>query len=96
MVPVAQGYPATSCHRGLNMCHAIPAQVVEIDEQSDMATVALDEVKKQVSLALVQDVRVGDYVLIHVGYALNKISTDEAERTLQLFAEMAELDEAQP
>ncbi len=78
------------------MCHAIPAQIVAIDEQNDSATVALGEVKKDVSLALVQDVQLGDYVLVHVGYALNKISTEEAERTLQLFAEMAELDGVQP
>ncbi len=69
------------------MCLALPAQVVAIDEQGDMATVALGEVKKDVSLALVDDVHVGDFVLIHVGYALNKVSAEEAERTLQLFAE---------
>ena len=45
------------------------------------------EVKKDISLALVADVQVDDFVLIHVGYALNKISEEEAERTLQLFAE---------
>ncbi len=69
------------------MCLALPAQVVAIDEQGDMATVALGEVKKDVSLALVDDVQVGDFVLIHVGYALNKVSAEKAERTLQLFAE---------
>jgi len=52
-----------------------------------MATVALGEVRKDVSLALVDDVQVDDFVLIHVGYALNKVSAEEAERTLQLFAE---------
>ena len=52
-----------------------------------MATVALGNVKKEVSIALVQDVHEGDFVLIHVGYALNKISQQEAERTLQMFAE---------
>jgi hydrogenase expression/formation protein HypC len=78
------------------MCHAIPAQVVEIDAASDMATVSLDGVKKAVSLALVQDVQVGDYLLVHVGYALNKVSPEEAERTLELFAEMAQLDGLQP
>jgi len=74
------------------MCHAIPAKVVAIDEQTDMATVSLDGVKKDVSLALVQDVVIGDYLLVHVGYALNKVSPEEAERTLELFAEMAQLD----
>lgn len=75
------------------MCLALPAQVVEIDEASDMATVALGEVKREVSLALVEDVQVNDYVLIHVGYALNKVSEEEAEKTLALFAEAGLLEE---
>ena len=69
------------------MCLALPAKVLAVDETADMATVALGEVRKEVSLALLEDVRVGDFVLIHVGYALNRISPEEAERTLQLFAE---------
>ena len=69
------------------MCLALPAKIVDIDQASDTATVALGEVKKDVSLALVEDVGKGDFVLIHVGYALNKISPEEAERTLQLMAE---------
>lgn len=69
------------------MCLALPAKVIAIEGQTDMATVALGEVKKEVSLALVEEVQIGDYVLIHVGYALNKVSPEEAERTLQLFAE---------
>jgi hydrogenase expression/formation protein HypC len=69
------------------MCLALPAKVVAIDEQSDMATVAVGEVKKDVSLALVDGVQLGDFLLIHVGYALNKVSPEEAERTLRLFAE---------
>ena len=69
------------------MCLALPAQIVDMDQAGDTATVALGEVKKDVSLALVDDVENGDFVLIHVGYALNKISPEEAERTLQLFAE---------
>jgi len=78
------------------MCLALPAQILSIDESSDMATVALGEVKKAISLALVDDVAPGDFVLIHVGYALNKISPDEAERTLQLFAEAGLSGEVQP
>ena len=69
------------------MCLALPAKVITIDEQTDMATVALGEVKIEVSLALVEEVRVDDFVLIHVGYALNKVSPEEAERTLRMFAE---------
>lgn len=69
------------------MCLALPAKIVTIDEQADSAVVALGEVKKEVSLALLEDVKPGDYVLIHVGYALNTISPEEAEQTLKLFAE---------
>jgi hydrogenase expression/formation protein HypC len=77
------------------MCLALPAQIVKIDQATDTATVALGEVKKDVSLALVEDVDAGDFVLIHVGYALNKISPEEAERTLQLFAEAGLAAQAQ-
>jgi len=69
------------------MCLALPARVVAVDSDHDMATVALGEVRKDVSIALVEDVQVDDYLLIHVGYALNKLSAAEAERTLALFAE---------
>ncbi|MCP3849204.1 MAG: HypC/HybG/HupF family hydrogenase formation chaperone [Gammaproteobacteria bacterium] len=69
------------------MCLALPAKIIAIDETTDMATVALGEVKKEVSIALIEDAKINDYVLIHVGYALNKISPEEAERTLQLFSE---------
>ena len=69
------------------MCLAVPAQVVAIDAGSDTATIALGEVRKDVSLALVDDVAIDDFVLIHVGFALNKISPAEAERTLALMNE---------
>jgi len=67
------------------MCLAIPAEVISID--GDTAQVSVGGVKKEISMALVDDVAVGDYVLIHVGYALNKISTEEAQKTLELFAQ---------
>jgi len=69
------------------MCLAIPAKVETIEDSTGMAHVSLDGVRKEISLALVDDVAVGDYVLIHVGYALNKISEEEAQKTLELFAE---------
>jgi hydrogenase expression/formation protein HypC len=77
------------------MCLALPARVLAIDNSTDIATVAIGEVKKDVSLSLVEEVEVDDFVLIHVGYALNKIDQEEAEKTLQLFAEaglMSEMD----
>ncbi|MBS1190885.1 MAG: Hydrogenase expression/formation protein [Rhodocyclaceae bacterium] len=71
------------------MCLAIPAQVIELRE-SDNAVVDLAGVRKEISLALVEDVAVGDYVIVHVGYALNKLDPEEAEKTLALFAELGE------
>jgi len=74
------------------MCLAIPAEVVSIDEANDNAVVSLGGIKKQISLALVDGAVVGDYLLIHVGYALNRISPDEAQKTLELFAEAGMLE----
>ncbi len=69
------------------MCLAIPAKVERIDAAAEMATVSLDGVRKEISLVLVEDVEVGDYVLVHVGYALNKVSPEEAQHTLRMFTE---------
>lgn len=68
------------------MCLAVPARVVELLDD-DRATVSLGGVKVACSLALVEGVEVGDYVIVHVGYALNKLDPAEAERTLALLAE---------
>jgi hydrogenase expression/formation protein HypC len=70
------------------MCLAIPALVTELLPDG-MARVSLDGVAKVISLALVDDVAVGDYVILHVGYALTRLDADEAERTLTLLDEMA-------
>lgn len=69
------------------MCLAIPAQLVEI-RNADTGVVDLSGVRKEVSLALVDGVAVGDYVIVHVGYALQKLDPEEAEKTLKLFAEL--------
>jgi hydrogenase expression/formation protein HypC len=69
------------------MCLAIPVKIIELCGD-DLAVVDLDGIRKQISLALVDDVRVGDYVILHVGYALSKLDPDEAQRTLALFAEL--------
>ena len=69
------------------MCLALPAQIVALDPANNRATASVGNVKVEVSLALVDDVALGDYVLVHVGYALNKIDEDEALKTLALFAE---------
>ncbi|MDE2370032.1 MAG: HypC/HybG/HupF family hydrogenase formation chaperone [Burkholderiales bacterium] len=69
------------------MCLAIPVRVVELRE-GDQAVVELDGVHKAISLALVEGVQVGDYVILHVGYALSRLDPEEAARTLALFAEL--------
>ncbi|RRJ83667.1 HypC/HybG/HupF family hydrogenase formation chaperone [Aestuariirhabdus litorea] len=74
------------------MCLAIPVRVEALQED-EMALVDIGGIRKSVSIALVEDVAVGDYVILHVGYALNKIDPEEAERTLALFAEMGELEQ---
>ena len=71
------------------MCLAIPARVVELQD-NDIAVVELGGVRKQISLALVDGVSVGDYVIVHVGYALSRLDPDEAAKTLSLFAEIGE------
>ena len=71
------------------MCLAIPVRVVELRGDAT-ALVDLDGIRKEISLALVDDVRVGDYVILHVGYALSKLDPEEAARTLALFADVLE------
>lgn len=74
------------------MCLAVPVLVTALHE-NQMATVSAGGVSKQVSLALLDDVGVGDYVLLHVGYALHRLSEDEARRTLDMMAEAGVLDQ---
>ena len=78
------------------MCLAIPAKVISIDASGQQAVVSVGGVCKDVSLALVEDVVTGDYVLVHVGFALNKISQEEAEITLKMFAEAGMLEASDP
>jgi hydrogenase expression/formation protein HypC len=68
------------------MCLAIPARIVELLD-GDQCRVELGGVRKEISLALVDGAAVGDYVIVHVGYALTKLDPEEAAQTLALFAE---------
>ena len=70
------------------MCLAIPTQVVEISG-NETAVVELGGIRKSISTALLDEVAVGDYVIVHVGYALERLNVAEAEETLRLFAELA-------
>jgi hydrogenase expression/formation protein HypC len=75
------------------MCLALPARIVAL-EAGEQALVELGGVRKSVSVALTPGVGVGDYVIVHVGHAIGVVDTEEAERTLALFAEMAAAEQA--
>jgi hydrogenase expression/formation protein HypC len=78
------------------MCLGIPGQIIEIhDEQGiAMGTVDFGGVRRSVCLAYVaHDIAPGDYAIVHVGFAISKVSEEEARRTYALLEEMSQLDE---
>lgn len=68
------------------MCVAIPGQVIELYEGE--ALVEFIESKKKVNTSLIKDVKVGDYLLIHVGVAIEKIDKEEGKKTVEIFKSM--------
>jgi hydrogenase expression/formation protein HypC len=79
------------------MCLSVPARVVAVHD-AHWATVEVGGTSKRVSIDLVEDVQPGEYVLVHVGFALQKVDEEEARLTLELFEEMlrAEADALSP
>lgn len=76
------------------MCLAVPALVVElVDETNQIAKVDIGGVRRNISVALLEDVKVGDWVLVHVGFAIQKIDEDEAEQTLRILRQLGQTDE---
>ncbi len=71
------------------MCLALPARVISLDTTGLSGQVDLGGVRKTVSFALLDEVAVGDHVIVHVGYALSRLDPDEAAQTLALFADLA-------
>jgi hydrogenase expression/formation protein HypC len=69
------------------VCLAIPALLVEKREQ-DQALVDLGGIRKSISIALVPEAEIGDYVIVHVGHAIGLLDPEEAQKTLELFAQM--------
>ena len=69
------------------MCLALPARVIEVSGDA-LAVVELGGVKKTINKLLVPDAMPGDYVIVHVGHAIGKVDPIEAQRTLELFAEL--------
>ena len=76
------------------MCLAVPVQVISINDNE--AEVEIGGLKRRVSIMLTPEVKVGEYVLLHTGYAINIIDEKEAQETLKLFEEMARLEDEHP
>jgi len=72
------------------MCLAMPAEIVEILPDSDLAIADLQGVRREINVALVLEdgLAVGDWVLIHVGFAMSKVDEEEARSSLQLMTEL--------
>lgn len=70
------------------MCLAIPAKVLAVSDDGN-GMIEIGGVRKEVSLLLVDNVQPGDYVIIHVGFAIARLDEEEARKTLALFAEVA-------
>lgn len=69
------------------MCLAVPMRVENIEGSE--AIVELGGVKKQINLGLLDDVRVGEYVIVHAGFAIQKVDEKEAKETIEVLKEMA-------
>ncbi len=72
------------------MCLAIPAQVIKLLPQQQVIA-SVGGIEKIISTHLIDNIQVGDYILIHVGFALAKIDENEAKKTLSLLQEIAEV-----
>jgi hydrogenase expression/formation protein HypC len=70
------------------MCLAIPGEIVEIRDR--YATVDFGGTKSKVNITFIPDLETGDYVIVHVGYAIQRMSKEEAEESLRLINEMLE------
>ncbi|HUV51138.1 MAG TPA: HypC/HybG/HupF family hydrogenase formation chaperone [Anaerolineae bacterium] len=75
------------------MCLAIPSKIIKIE--NNIGTIDVDGVQRKVSLLLLEDAKVGDYVIVHAGFALHKIDETVAMETLQLLKEAAALMDAE-
>jgi hydrogenase expression/formation protein HypC len=71
------------------MCLAIPSKIVKIE--NNVATIDVDGVRREASLLLIDDPKIGDYVIVHAGFAINKINEEQALESLKLMKEAASL-----
>jgi hydrogenase expression/formation protein HypC len=74
------------------MCLAVPARILQLIAP-DLALCEMGAIQKEISVALLEEVQIGDYVLVHVGFALSRLDPEEAQETLALFSELESFDE---
>ena len=70
------------------MCLAVPMEIIEI--RGNSAVAELGGVRREVNVQLMEDARVGDYLIVHAGFAIQKLDREEAEKTLSLLRELAD------
>jgi len=80
------------------MCLAIPGKILELEDKSGtrLARVQFGGISRTVSLDFVPEAVIGDYVMVHVGFAISRVDAQEAERTYKILAEMGALQEEFP
>jgi hydrogenase expression/formation protein HypC len=74
------------------MCLGVPAKILSV--RGDTAVIALGGVQREISVVLLEEVSAGDWVIVHAGFAIERLSEEEAERTLALFQEIRDANEA--
>ena len=77
------------------MCLAVPGRIVETRDErgTKMATIDFDGIRKEICLAYLPEIEVGDYAIVHVGFAISKVDEASALETLAMFRELGVLDE---
>jgi len=87
--------PSIEMYQEAAVCLAIPGKIIEIHEAGGLRSgrVQFGGIVRQVSLDFVPEAGVGDYVMVHVGFAISKVDADEAERTYQILQEMGGIAE---
>lgn len=74
------------------MCLAIPAKIIEIDDK--MGTIDMEGARRKASLLLLEDAKIGDYVIVHAGFAIHKIDEAEAKESLKVLRELVSFMES--
>lgn len=69
------------------MCLAIPSKIIDINTTSNIATIDVEGVRREASLMLLEDARVGDYVIVHAGFAIQRLDEESALESLNLLRE---------